>query len=299
MENAMRVHAQDALHLRVLGYTVGIRCHDRAAMRLLSAIFGGMLTPLQERCDFTYDVQSHTEPSFLVRRDDGSLLKAGDAADLAFQLEKDLTIALQKKRADLLFLHAAAVAWQGQGFVIAAPSGTGKSTTTWALLHHGFQYLSDELAPIDLAKLVILPYPHALCLKQLPPAPYHLPASEPLTGWSIHVPTRMLPSAVLHESAPLSVLFVLQYAPGLPPQLREMGVAEASTRLYANALNLLAHRDQGLDAIVRVATGARCFMLRSGDLAATAALVRSAAEKIFGSVPAARHGPPVLATSGG
>ena len=40
-----------------------------------------------------------------------------------------------------------------KAFLIATASGTRKSTTARALLHHGFDYLSDEFAPVDLDSL--------------------------------------------------------------------------------------------------------------------------------------------------
>ena len=51
--------------------------------------------------------------------------------------------------------------------LLAGASGNGKSTTAWALLHRGFQYLSDELAPLDLSAMTVHAFPHALCLKHV------------------------------------------------------------------------------------------------------------------------------------
>ena len=62
---------------------------------------------------------------------------------------------------------------------VLGKTGAGKSTTAWGLLHHGFSYLSDELAPIDLETLEVLPYRHALCLKRRPPSPLLAGAVKP------------------------------------------------------------------------------------------------------------------------
>lgn len=41
-------------------------------------------------------------------------------------------------------MHAAGVAWQGCGFLLAGCSGSGKTTLTCALTRSGWQYLSDD-----------------------------------------------------------------------------------------------------------------------------------------------------------
>jgi hypothetical protein len=116
-------------------------------------------------------------------------------------LKKELTIDLQKIRRELYFLHAASLSLAGQGLLIVAASGRGKSTTAWALLHHGFDYLSDELAPVDLGSLRVQPYPHALCLKKAPPLPYSLPERTLRTSFdSARAVTQLPNSAVSHAT---------------------------------------------------------------------------------------------------
>ena len=75
---------------------------------------------------------------------------------------------------------------------------------------------------------------------------------------------------------PIGAVFILRHRPGLKvPDLRELGPAEASARLYVTALNVLAHANHGLDAVVRVVEHAPCFALDSADLSSTCALIRS------------------------
>jgi hypothetical protein len=52
-----------------------------------------------------------------------------------------------------------------------------------------------------------------------------------------------------------------------------MGRAEAAARLYANALNPLAHPDWGLGAAAYIAESVPSFSLSLGELRATCALV--------------------------
>ncbi|MFH0351486.1 MAG: hypothetical protein ACHBMF_06110 [Chromatiales bacterium] len=182
--------------------------------------------------------------------------------------EKDLTIELQYQRPDLFFVHAAVVERHGKAVILAAPSGTGKSTLTLALLHAGFRYLSDELAPLDLITLQVTPYPHALCLKDEPPKPFKLPKGAIRTLNTIHIPTGFLPATALSRPVPLAAVVFIHRRGDTDTKtfLSEIGSAEAAVRLYANALNALAHSGDGIDAAVRIVRCVPCYDLDSTDL---------------------------------
>ena len=199
-----------------------------------------------------------------------------DTGEFLYELEHYLVRELQKRRTDLYFLHAAALETAGNAHLIIAESGGGKSTAAWGLLHHGFGYLSDELAPIDLRCIEVHAYPHALCLKQAPPLPYRLPADTVRTARTLHVPVPYLPRVAAQDAYPLGSLWFLRYRPELPgPMVRSITPGEASARLYANALNQLAHPNAGLDAAVRIAEAVPSFWLDSAGLDSTCELIRS------------------------
>src|SRR5207245_439167 len=129
-------------------------------------------------------------------------LLAAEAGESLWLFEKDMTIALQQLRPDLYFVHAGVLACRHRAFMLIGSSGSGKSTTTWALLHHGRRYLSDEEGAIDLRTRDVLPYPHALCLKQEPPPAYPLPEQTLCTAHTLHIPAAILPGGVSRESVP-------------------------------------------------------------------------------------------------
>jgi hypothetical protein len=249
--------------------------------------FGAMASPEDSPPDMEFSVESgETSSSFsLVRRGD-AVQAADDSSDLLYLLEKQITVELQRRRADLFFLHAAAIVSRGRVCLLAAESGGGKSTTTWAMLHHGFDYLTDELSPVDIRSMRVFPYPHAICLKRQPPDSYPLPPSAMHLGRTIHVPVRSLPGAAISEPRPLGAVFLLKYQPDLPaPEVRAIGPAEAGARLYANALNALAHTDHGLDAVARIAEHVPCFSVLSAGLPATCSLIRAAFEQALADAP--------------
>jgi hypothetical protein len=212
-----------------------------------------------------------------VSRNGRDLGTAGEPGELLYLLEQDLVVELQKLRPDLYFVHAAALERDGRVTLVVAESGGGKSTTAWALLHHGFRYASDELAPIDLTSSEVHCFPHALCLKADPPGgAYPLPEGTLLTRRARHVPAECLPAPLAPCPARLdTVVFLDRHAAGGPPSLRTLGAAEAATRLYPQSLNLLAHPADGVDAALKIVRQARCYQLEASDLESICRLVRS------------------------
>jgi hypothetical protein len=267
------------LNLRIVGQAVEIVCDDPAATSTLRENFEALSCEEANGADLRYHVSAGPSTSrFLLRRHDGHALPAADLGELVFHLEKAIIIAIQQCRPDLLFLHAAALVRDRAAWLFVGASGAGKSTTAWGLLHHGFSYLSDELAPINLDTLEVLPYPHALCLKRRPAPPYRLPAEALDLGRTIHVPARFLPSVSrLDPCALQAVFFVRQDARRREPLLRRVSTAEAAARLYVSTLNALAHEARGLDAVLKVASHVSCFVLQAGDLEATCKLIAATA----------------------
>lgn len=249
-----------------------------SVFELLVSSFGALADPGTAAYPdvLAYEVRSANDSSsFTLYCQGDPLLDAATPDELLFGIEKSLAVELQTQRPDLYFLHAAAVEWMGKAYVFAADSGSGKSTTTWALLHHGFRYLSDELSAIDIESMEVFPYPHALCLKQRPPA-YPLPANTIDLGRTLHVPVSSLPAEVVTAPLPLGGVFLVRYRPELDqPQLRAISPAEASARLYLTALNALSHGNRGLDAAVHIAEQVPCFAIDSAGLPATCGLIRS------------------------
>jgi hypothetical protein len=269
-----RSEVAGVLALRTLGINVRIRCADADTRTLLIAHYGRMRRPLA-RADLTYTVARPNGRLFLAR-DDVEPLAASNPGELLLLLDQDLIIQLQKRRPDLYFIHAGVLEFDSQAFMLVAPSGGGKSTTAWGLVHHGFRYLSDELGPVDLRTVTVHPYPRALSLKRRPPASYPLPRTTLSTSRGFHIATEAMSSGIRAAAAPLTAIFFLRYAPkAVGPSVNRLSAAQAAARLYANVLNALAHPEEGLDGAIRIASKTACFELSTGDLAATCGLVEA------------------------
>ena len=74
---------------------------------------------------------------------------------------------------------------------------------------------------------------------------------------------------------PLKAIFFLRFiGEADAPVLKPMRNAEATARLFMNALNPIAHPSDGIDAAVEIVSQTRCFELLTADLHATCELVK-------------------------
>ena len=201
------------LALNVLGRGVRIHCTDQTAGALLSAAYGSMRSDVGA-ADLEYTVSrvAAAKGGFLIERSGASPIEAPDDGRLLALFDADLAIEIQRLRPDLYVVHAAVLTHGGGAVMLVARSGGGKSTLSWALLHHGLGYLSDELAPIDLATLDILPFPRALMVKRAPPASHPMTPDALQTARGFHVPAAALPGAIVTRPARLRAIFFLHYA---------------------------------------------------------------------------------------
>ena len=140
---------------------------------------------------------------------------------------------------------------------------------------NGFDYLSDELAPVDPAVLQVEPYPHALCLKNEPLSEPALPGSTLYTGVTLHVPAYELPTRALDRPCPLCLLiFIDGSLNGRDLVVRAIGSAESAARLYSNGLNQLSHRGNGLPVAVGMASGVPSYLMSGGTVEERAQAIR-------------------------
>jgi hypothetical protein len=265
----------NVIELSVFDCDIRVQCSDTQAESLLNGNYGWFKHPVEE-AQIAYQITRQASgEGRLIARNGACPELARDDGDFLYRFEKNMTIETQKLRSDLYFLHAAVLELDGRALALVAPSGHGKSTTTWGLLHHGFKYLSDELAPLHLTTMRVHPFPHALCLKSVPPDEYPLPKETIYTSCTAHVPTASLPGQAKMETMPLEAIFFVRFRSDISePVLKRIGRAEAAARLFTNALNPLAHAGDGLDGAIEVVSRTRCFELLTSKLKPTCEIIK-------------------------
>lgn len=249
-----------------------LTCTCEQTRGLLERVFGALTRPAHAVASAVrnYVIEGPSLSGQFTITDARSTCEARDADDLIYQLDKQITLAMQLERGDLFFLHAAAVAVHGRAIAMPAFPGTGKSTLTLALAQRGLEYLSDELAPLDLQALAVEPYSRALCLKTPPPFPYSVPDGTLRMSSRFHVPTTSLGTVARLDALPLGAIAFLHRGDVGPQRFRRLTTASAATCLMAHLLNGLAHDNYGLDAAIALSRAVPCFELDLRDLAAAA-----------------------------
>ena len=271
------------LLLRVLSCDIAVRCSDEASYNLLSECYSAFLLPADSRNSpaLGYDVSYAGQANEWTLRCAEVSLRCRDSYDLVYKFEKDMTERVQLLRPDLFFIHGAALAASERCAIISGESGSGKSSLAWFMANNGYDYLSDELAPVDPASLLVEPYPHALCLKGAPLSEPKLPASTQYTEVTLHVPAYELTARALDRPCRLGFLIFIDGAlNGDELAMRKISSAESAAQLYSNGLNQLAHRDDGLPVVATIAKGATSYVMSGGTVEERAEAIREVLEPI-------------------
>ena len=259
------------LHLQSCDCRFDLHCESDHVNALLASVFGALAAPAVPAAQLrrAYRISGNERGGHSVSSE-GGIIACADAAELLVAVDKSITVELQHARPDLFFVHGAVVGRKGSAAVVSAPPGTGKSTLALVALQLGLEYFSDELAPIDLDRLTVHPYPRALHLKTPPPRPYSLPSNVIAHGGRYHVPV-----TTTARPARVGALIFLRRDEERFVGTRAISAASAAARLMANTLNLLAHPDVGIDAAVRLTRATPCYELDGTDVTAAGDAIRS------------------------
>lgn len=178
-----------------------------------------------------------------------------------------------------VLVHAAAATRDGRAVLLPAASGSGKTTLVAALLMAGMDYLSDEVAALDVDTGLVHAYPKPLSVDR---GSFEVlgalaPDLEPaLHQWVVgrwHLPASAIGDGGLAgPSIPAAVVFPT-YEPRRATCLTPMTRAHALRSLVASTFNLDAHRARGIAALTEVIRRCECYELSVSNLADATALI--------------------------
>jgi hypothetical protein len=264
----------DILSLKICDRIIKVYCEDAEAGALLATNYADSQAQFTT-ADLNYTIGREKDSGeFYIHRERRESLRTKIDGEFLHLFEKEITVQLQELRRDLYFIHSAALEYQGKACMLIGPSKSGKSTTTWALLHQGFRYLSDELAPVNPETLHVHPYPRAIWLRRASPGAQHL-GRKIQTSWMLCIPTNQFSEGTIEKPIPLGAIFFVRHSPqSRHPLLRPVPRPTAVAQILGSALNPGAHSGNGLDAAIAIAMRTACFELFTADLDETCAIVK-------------------------
>jgi hypothetical protein len=175
-------------------------------------------------------------PDYVLNCDGFEMYRSADLGAVALVLAYHSIETAQHDDTQLFVMHAGAVARDGRCIAFAGVSGRGKSTLTTYLASHGYDFLADDMLPIDEATLLAEAAPGCIALKApawpvvatFRPEVLELPI---LRG--THKQVRLLPpplprrSEVWQSRHELAAIVFVEYSEGSPVSLTRIGAPSA------------------------------------------------------------------------
>lgn len=167
-----------------------------------------------------------------------------------------------------LILHAAVLERDGRALVLPAPSGSGKSTLCAGLAFNGWRLLSDELTVIDPGRLVVLPVPRPISLKNtsidvirqfVPEAVMSEVVHDTTKGSVAHCKPAADAIAREQEVAHPAWLVIPRYQKGTEAKLQPMPKARAMMKAVDSTFNFNVQRRGGFESLGRLVDRCACF----------------------------------------
>jgi hypothetical protein len=187
------------------------------------------------------------------------------------------------KRRGLFGVHAAGVALDGRGVVLAGSSGSGKTTLAIALALSGFDLLGDDMLFLrtDGGEPQLLAFPDELDLSEttvsfFPELEARLRPGRLAGAVKRQLDPGALETAVAAAARPALVLFPRIAPSGAPSSVTPLSSDEALLELAPNVLLTEPSSSQRhLDALGSLVVAGPCFRLAAGrDFGRVTALVR-------------------------
>ncbi len=183
-----------------------------------------------------------------------------------------------------LLVHAGAVALDGAGVMLCAGSGRGKSTLTLGLCERGADYLSDEIAIVDLAhdgdsngerRFAMRGFPRPIALRHgsWPLVERFEPNCPPQVALFMDEMWFIAPPDAVVEANVDTIVFPI-YEEGARDRIEPIGASEAAAIISDQAPNLARFGAGGLDDVAQLVASVTTARLVFSDLATACNLVR-------------------------
>lgn len=277
-------------HYRLLGSRIRMRFTHADLLALVDPVLHHLRNH-DEVGPATVDIDVVRLPGGPIHlcRDERSLLSCAAANQLA-PLAKTLVWQAAIQAHDyFLNIHAGVVGDGDRSYLFPAAPGSGKSTLVAALIRHGFEYFSDEVALLHEATLQVEAVPLALCVKAsgvAALAPYY----PQLAGLGVHQrndgkqvrylppPPQTVPPAGSRRD--VAAIVFPHYSPGQVSALERLGSAQALQLLLRECLIVDTRLTVGrVAALLAWIERTPCYRLVVSELDAAVTQIQSLARE--------------------
>jgi hypothetical protein len=304
-----------------LGHTVGVRSNSRAVLEHLRSMYARFYLGPHDPCSsqsrpggeagrHTIEVTDNLDTSGELLYNDQTYLfqfsRVGTHSRLTYQdlrapqhshtqlleLYDPLTFAgasLLRTVSLLLdehyLFHAGAVSQHGQGILLPADPGMGKTTLVLKMVMLGCEFLSDDIACLSSPRGLLLPFPRRVNVREpsqellgLPLTRGTLPYAYFGDGWEWSLDIEdICPGSLGSACVPRHVVFLRGF--GDEPRLDWIARSNGLLELFECAIGQIEDPARYLFQLAGLLHEVDCYTLVIGDLDQTARLVMDLAER--------------------
>ncbi|MGI9436190.1 MAG: hypothetical protein ACR2Q4_15420 [Geminicoccaceae bacterium] len=258
---------------------VRVRCHCPEIAVKVEATFAPARVELKDGIQDSVDLYNDGG-CFAVARNQGVVFRTKDPGYARGSLLQQLLRLSWPERSWLACVHGSAVGNGDSCLVLAGDCGSGKSVLTTAMVHAGFDFMTDDSVPLESASHHVWPLPFSICLKEegaqlaegLFPEIENLPSKMTDRGMTkfFFPATRSHPASA--GGLPVHALVFPRYQEGAELSLTPIDHGTALSRLCASGSSLDLHGFRLRESLAWLETMS-CFALTySSFRSATAAL---------------------------
>ena len=267
-------------YYRIISSNVCIRSNEEWLSQKFKRLYAYYYseTPLQNSEVFSLVTGAAigTPPFYTLFASGKAIFQTDKPGEVLPYLEWFLLDALIPKLTPYLKFHAAVLSMNGRGVIFPANSGFGKTTLSFALLMHGFKYLSDEIVVMNPDTFSVLPLPRGLVIREegfrllrslgkpVPPVDFYVRSSNKDFWYFNPVDYVHLPAD--GEVFADAIVFLEKPESSRRKRLEKMSKAEAVARLLSNSLDADSLAEKTVSRITELAHRTPCYSLSEHTL---------------------------------
>jgi hypothetical protein len=150
---------QETLYVAFNGHQVAVTSNVPEIIELVEHGFSEMLEPEPARIVGRLEVFREGEKYHIAGNNmDSEAYRSKSLKDILKWFSQEVIHYMTLANPDLLWLHAGAAAYRDNAMIFPGVWGSGKSTLVTSLCEDGWDYLSDDIVPIEMSSGRVLPF---------------------------------------------------------------------------------------------------------------------------------------------